>query len=46
MTEIVRSLESTCASTPSCGRFLHPAGSDEPCPPANARKKSPEVPAS
>ena len=25
---------------------LHPAGSDEPRPPANARKKSPEVPAS
>ena len=25
---------------------LHPAGSDGPRPPANARKKSPEVPAS
>ena len=23
-------------------QVLHPAGSDEPCPPANARKKSPE----
>ena len=27
-------------------RALHPPGSDEPRPPANARKKFPEVPAS